>query len=78
MSGEDVIGVILIGFAIIVGIFLIPGIVWLVWQCLCGIVHFVIGMFVFLGQLYDMFLEAFPALLIFVLPACFVFLYGDK
>ena len=78
MSGEDVIGGILIAFLVIVGLFLLPGIVWLIWQCLCAIVHFVLGLFAAFGMLYDLFLDAFPVLLIFVLPACFVFLHDDK
>ncbi len=74
MSGEDVVGVVLIVFLVLLGLFLLPGILWMIWQFICGTVHFVIGFFAFLGKLYDMFLEAFPALLVFIFPAFFLFL----
>lgn len=72
MGVDDVIGALIIVALVIFGIFLIPGIVWLAWQCVCGVFNFIIGCFAFFGKLLDMYLDAFPALLIFIFPAFLV------
>lgn len=79
MGGDDVLGMVIAGALILIGLFLLPGFIWLIWQCLCGIVHFIIGCFDFFGKLMDMYLGAFPALLVFIFPAFLIcFARGGK
>ena len=76
-QSDDIIGFIVGAFLVLLGLFLLPGIIKLIWLIISGVWSMVIGFVLFIDKLFDLFLDAFPVLCIFILPACFAFVMGD-